>query len=567
MSVFFSAFLKYGGDRLKIWKRTLALVVTLLLLLSVYGCQEKQERPDNADKTIKFHLEEEPKTLDPQIASDYASVVIIEAIYEGLARLDENGDPYPGAAERWESNTDFTQFTFYLRKDACWSNKDENDNWIPVTAHDFVYAFQRALDPATGSQTCEALYCIQNARQVHSGELSPDALGVKALDDYTLVVDLAYSYEEFPKLTASTPFMPCNESFFSSTAGKYGLETSTVLGNGPFKIRNRYAWEHGKELTLARSSAYIGEKDVLPSTIEFSIGTSEVDVSDPIAALADGTVDAIAIPTSALQAAETNGFSITSFEDTSWGLLFNVAPSYGDTGNVVSSQEVRRAFIQTLSRDALLEHIPANSSVADDIIPPLTSFCGESYRELAGSGFFAKQDDTAAAALEPALSSLGMSMSAVSVLCPDDPEIKLMVNEMLTTWYQKLGYYFNMEPVDEDTLLSQVQNGEYQIALYPIRPDADGPEEILSIFCSDSTENPCGLADPQYDALLDAAQTAGGLSGLESLRAAEQYLNDHFIFYPIYYQSRYYACGKGVSGIIFRPYNSGVDFISAGKEE
>ena len=547
-------------------RRAAALALALLLVVLCCGCSQEEERPEYADKTINYHLNAEPRTLDPQIAEDSSSLLVIQAIYEGLARLDENGDPYPGAAESWDANADFTQFTFHLREDAVWSSRDADGNTIPVTAHDFVYAFRRAVDPQTGSQTCEPLYCIQNAQQIRNGELPVESLGVEATDDHTLVVTLAYSYEEFPALTASAPFMPCNETFFQSTSGKYGLETETVLGNGPFRIRNRYAWDHGKELTLARSSSYTGERDVIPSTLEFSIG-DEADVSDPIAALSGGTVDAIAIPADTLDAARANGFSVTSFEDTTWGLLFNVSAIYQDSVNVMSSAEVRAAFVKTLPREALMEHVPENCSPAGDIIPPLTTYCGQNYRELAGSDFFAVQDDTAAANLQPALAQLGTTMPTINVLCPDDPETRLMVNEMLTAWYAKLGYYFNMEPLPEDELLSRVQSGSYQIAVYPLRPSADGPEQILSMFRSDSTANYCGLADPNYDALLDAAQSVGGISGLESLKAAEQYLNDQFIFYPLYYESRYYACAEGVSGIIFRPYGAGVDFISAGKTD
>lgn len=549
---------------MRFFKRTAALLLALLTAALCCGCEKEQERPEYADKTIKYYLEEDPRTLDPQIATDSSSLTVIEAIYEGLVRLDAQGEPYPGAAERWESNNNFTQFTFYLRQDARWSEKDENGDIIPVTAHDFVYALQRAVNPATGSQTCDALYCIENAQQIHTGDLPVESLGVRALDDYTLVITLEYSYEEFPKLTASAPFMPCNKAFFESTSGKYGLETETVLSNGPFKLRNRYAWEHDKELTLARSSSYTGEKDVIPSTIEFIMG-EEADVSDPIAALSDGVVDAIAIPASLAAQAEEKGFSTVSFEDTTWGLLFNTAASYDGAVNVMSSEQIRGIFVQTLPRAALLEHIPASCSPANDIIPPLTTYLGQNYRELAGSDFYVAQDDSVAANLSSALAQIGSDMPVINVLCPDDPDVKLMVNEMLTAWYEKLGYYFNMEPLSESELFSRVQNGSYQLALYPLHPSADGPEEILSMFCSGNSQNFSGLADAQYDAFLDSAKNAQDSIGLESLKAAEQYLNQRFIFYPIYYQKSYYACNKGVSGILFRPYGAAPDFIFAGK--
>src|SRR5699024_3099255 len=96
------------------------------------------------------------------------------------------------------------------------------------------------------------------------GALPVESLGVAAVDSRTLVISLEYPYEEFPALTASTPFMPCQQEFFENTYGRYGLEPETVLGNGPFRIRNRYSWEHGARVELTASSTYAGEQEPSP---------------------------------------------------------------------------------------------------------------------------------------------------------------------------------------------------------------------------------------------------------------------------------------------------------------
>lgn len=180
----------------------LALAV---LLLSMTGC--KNSRPSNADKTILYGLKSDPKTLDPQIASDSSSIIAIGALFEGLARLGADGTAKPGVAEWWQANTDSTEFTFYLRGDAKWGNKK------PVTANDFVYAFQRAVSPQTGSPVGSQMFCLKNARQISSGKLPPEKLGVSAVDSHTLKVSLEYSYPDFPKLTANAVFMPCSRDF------------------------------------------------------------------------------------------------------------------------------------------------------------------------------------------------------------------------------------------------------------------------------------------------------------------------------------------------------------------
>jgi ABC-type oligopeptide transport system substrate-binding subunit len=237
-------------------KKAVSLILAIIIGLSCCACGKKG--PKNANQTINYNLNEEPQTLDPQIANDSSAVTVIQALYEGLVRLDENNQPYAGVAEKWESNSNHTVFTFHLRKDAQWSNGDS------VTAYDFIFAFVRALSPSTKSTTCQSMFCIKNAREIHAGSMSSDKLGVTAEDEYTLVVQLAYPYEEFPALTATTPFMPCNKKFFTSTAGKYGLEAKTTLSNGPFNIPGTYSWEHDDYLKLSRSDNYHGFKKPLP---------------------------------------------------------------------------------------------------------------------------------------------------------------------------------------------------------------------------------------------------------------------------------------------------------------
>ena len=102
------------------------------------------------------------------------------ALYEGLTRLDENNQVSPGVAQRWESNSTYTSFTFYLREDASWSDG------TPVTASDFVYAFQRAVDPATGSLQPMRLCFAIKMQKIYEGTMDISNLGVTAIDNHTL---------------------------------------------------------------------------------------------------------------------------------------------------------------------------------------------------------------------------------------------------------------------------------------------------------------------------------------------------------------------------------------------
>ena len=537
-------------------KKLTAFFLCAVVLLPLTAC--KNGRPKNADKTIKYNLSAEPKTLDPQIASDSESITVIQALFEGLVRLDKDGNPQPGVAVSWTSDESDRKFTFRLRENAKWSDKKHT----PVTADDFVFAFRRALAPQTGSTTCTPMLCIQNARKVHAGQLSTDQLGVSAKDAHTLVVQLEYPSPDFPKLTASAVFMPCNEKFFDSTSGRYGLDTDYLLGNGPFRVDGAYGWEHGKYLNLARSSSYTGRQEPLPAGIAFSIGTKATGVSDPVAALTDGTVDAVSVTETQSEEAVRKGCSVVSFEDTTWGLCLNTQAA------PMNNENVRKAFLQALDRKKVLEHLPKAATPADDIVLPAARLFGKSYRTQAGTGgFYIRQSSGAAQTLSTGLAQMGLSSpGSIRVICPDDTNIKLMLNEMIASWNTQFHQYFNMEPLSQDALDARVRSGDFQMALCPISPAGDSPYDTLSLFTGSGTSNPARLNDSAYNAMLEKALEApkGSAAGLYA--SAEKYLNDRAVFYPLYHERHYYAAAKGVTGIRFLPYGMGIDFIGAGKE-
>ena len=536
-------------------KKAAVLLLAVVMAFTASACRPGKAK--NAGKTINYRLAADPQTLDPQIAADASSLVVIPSLFEGLVRLDADNKPQPGVAESWEANADKTRFTFHLRADAKWSSK----KYGSVTAADFVFAFRRALDPKTGSATCMQMYCIKNAKEVHTGKLPAASLGVTAKDARTLVVDLAYPYADFPKLTASAPFMPCNEKFFNATVGRYGLETKEVLGNGPFTIDGSYGWTHDKTLNLTSSSSYAGKNKPLPSAVDFTIGGNAADLADPTAALTAKSLDAAQIPDSMVSTARSLGCAVTSVQDTTWGLGFNMQSP------VFKNEKMRLAFAQAFSRSAVLSHLPSDLQQADGILLPKTTLNGQDYRTLAGGTFLLKQNGSAAQLFHQGLKELGLDkMESVAVLCPDSDAAKLMVNEMIAAWNKQFDNYFNIRPVATSTLKSKVLSSDYNIAVYPVSPSADGPYAFLSTFLSTSAANPAGLKDTAYDALVSAAQTQTVQKAAAGYAAAEKYLNEKAVFYPLYYGKTYYALAKGVTGIVFHPYGGGVDFINAGKE-
>lgn len=536
---------------------------SLFLLLPLCACSG-EPRPENADQTIFFHLQEDPASLDPQIAGSYGARVAVEALFEGLVRLDEDGEPYPGVAKNWEVSADGLTYTFHLREDAQWSKsivtKDGETSVsstpAPLVAQDFVYAWQRAVNPVTGCPEADSFAIIQNGEAIIQGEMSPDQLGVSAPDDHTLVVTLQSASEGFLALTATAAFMPCQEDFFLWTSGRYGLEAKYVCGNGPFVFSNNYSWDHEEAMTLRRSTSYSGEKEPLPAGLKLYVTAQAADISNPLSAVEEGVVDLALLPSDQLENAQSQEEVqvITQPMDAVWGLCFNLED------DLLSHQQIREIFVRTLSRENLLEYLPTHASVANDIIPDTFLWNGESYRKQAGSNLFLTEDPQATASLSDILAKLKLdTMPSITVIGPKN--VRDMLNQMLITWNGRMGNYFNLEALSETDLTSRLSAGTYQAAICPLRTEDASPLSLLSLFASDNTSNPARLQSKEYDSLLE--QAASG--SLDALEKAETFLNQQAIFYPLYYTDRYFVANATLSGVVIHPADQGIDFIQAGK--
>lgn len=535
-------------------KRIFCFTLCLILMISFCGCSVKKDNLTQA--VIKYNLEFEPKSLDPQIATDYPSKIIITNLFEGLCKIDTYGNIVPGVAESWTSTENGKSFIFNLRSDSFWSDNEKT----PVTSKDFVFALRRALDPLTGSDAGKALYAIKNAQNVHSGVMDLSDLGVYAIDDKTLKIDLEYEYNEFPKLMATTVSFPCNEAFFKKTGGQYGLECEYVLSNGAYKFTNRYSWEHNKNISLSRRENYHNREGVIPSGIDFIIDTS---TSNNVNSILSGSVDCSGISSDNLQTAIKNNMNLAFFEDTTWGLCFNLDNS------IFSNDDIRKAFVKSLSRDYILKDLPESYDKADGIIPPDTTIAGVNYREVAGDNQidFSDSEDIKEL-INSGLRQIDRdNMPNVTVLCLDSSQSRLIVSSMLELWNKNLGTYFNMNPLPQDELESAIYSSSYQMALVPVRAENDGPFEFLSIFKSDNKNNPVNLKSADYDSILDQVFENLGLNSVPYCLEGEQYLIDNDIFYPLFFEKRCFASAFNVSDVIFYPYNGGIDFMATKKQK
>ena len=226
---------------MKLAKKIGVISLAAAMTLSLVACGSKTgttspEASGNATAakggTLNVMVEVEVASLDPQVATDGTSFEVIADYTDGLKQMDESGKAVDALCANEQVSTDGKTYTFKIRDDAKWSNGD------PVTADDFVFGWQRAVDPATASEYSYMLSDIgqvKNAAEIIKGDKPVTDLGVTAVDDKTLKVELNVPVSYFDSLLYFPTYYPVNRKFYNSlSAGTFGTSPATVLSNGAF---------------------------------------------------------------------------------------------------------------------------------------------------------------------------------------------------------------------------------------------------------------------------------------------------------------------------------------------
>ena len=527
-------------------RRAAALFAMICLICGgLWGCGD-----DGSGKGFRFPLEAEPKQLDPQVSTDASSVTVIAALFEGLTRLDEEGQAIPGAAE-WTVSADGLTYTFTLRE-SYWSTmtrKGETTGFedpVMVTADDFVFGMQRTVDPQTGSALAQELSGIEGAADILAGRKGVSALGVRAVNETTLTITLAQPDAAFPARLATTPFMPCNREFFKLTAGRYGLEKQYLLTNGPFLLK---AWNHGDSLLLNKNEYYHDAKAVLPVAVRMVIGGDRT-----VEALRQGTMDAVALSPADVDDAADAGVQVVALQDTVRSLWLN------NRDEVLTNVSVRQALRDAVEWDTVYDYLRSVGEIpaAGYIAPAAVTEKGEPYRREGESPAFDTNVPQAQTELAAGLTALypdkkSPALPSLTVLAAEDETSANLARYLIQSWQKNLHLKCTLTLVPEEQLLSRLKSGKYQAAIVTVTADGLSGSENLRAYRSTAAGNYSSYQSAGFDRALDEA-LRGGRTALET---AEQVLRQECPTLPLSFTTRYYGIAAGDSGITVRPFNGG----------
>ena len=542
-------------------KKLIGIILCIIIVASAFaGCS-----PNNDNIDLIYPFGGKVNSYDPQLASTSDEFVIIENCFEGLVRCDDEGNITPGCASSWNVSDDGLVYTFNLASNLHWyifnsvKNRMGKDYDPEITAHDFVFALQRAVDPATSSPLYSTISNIVNANQINSGKADKSKLGVKALDDHTLEIRLSSADSNFLQTLSTSIAMPCNEDFFNKTNGRYGLDLQYTMFNGQFIVTN----ELDSSYILKRSSSYAGPIPAIATVLTLNIVDENASVVDR---LKSGYYDAAYIRGyESSQISERNGVTLVPYSNTTWSLVMNSQRS------ILSSKDARHAIALSLS-EANLEVYPYLTK-ATGLIPP-SCIAGNGAYTDGGFNVTEKQDTAKAVSLwKKAVNDTSTYSIELKLLAPDFMED--IAKQLLQGLQSSIGSISNAEEdekidftlklvtMTESEIKSAVASGEYDLAIYPVTASAASPVSFLQSFLTNSVS---AFDTSDLSAALAKARSADASRLAQECYNCEKVLASVYCYVPLFFESSYYASAKGISGVQFHPGTGRVCFVYTGRE-
>ena len=527
------------------------LLMTLLAWASEStGVGRAGDAVDPATGTITLALSTEPPQLDSTRATDMVSGQILGHVMEGLVRYDKFDRIVPGVAERWEIGA--SEAVFHLRDDSRWSDG------TPVTADDFVFAWRKALEPATASEYAFILYAIENARAVNEGELPATALGATAVDDLTLAVRLERPIGYFDKLVAFPTYYPIQQAFYEGRGGRYGADAEDLLYNGPFVIEK---WVHGAQLRMARNDAYWGRARIRLNAIDYAYVTSDVNAT--LNLYKDGRVAIANLDAETLHNALEQRWKLERFNDGSvFFIEFNHRPS-----RLTHNRNLRKAIQFVLDPAELVYKViklPGNTP-GESLFPVWLKGVDGYFRQEYPAPEHRVDIPRAHEYLARAKRELGLDpLPPLIMLSGDNPAASKQSEYFQEVFSSTLGIEVKIDRQIFKQRLAKMTAGEFDLVLAGWGPDYADPLTFGDLFASWNRNNRGQYDNPKLDEWVEVAQSS--LVPEERMHAFDQIqkiIFDEAVILPSYERGSVFVRNPRLKGVVRRAVGTDPDYTGA----
>lgn len=531
----------------------LFLIATLLLsACSTTGGSKKETASKHTTKqVISVSTPGELSTLDSGQYSDVNSSDMIGQVTEGLYRSDKNGDPELAlAAAKPEVSADGLTYTFKLR-DAKWSNGD------PVTAEDFVYAYQYVVDPKNASSSSNRLDIFKNASQIRKGTAAVDTLGVTAVDNKTLKIQLESPISFLNQILVGTPFMPKDAKFAQEKGKAYGTSSANFIGNGPFKIEG---WTGANEAwKLVKNEAYWDAKNVKLETINVQVVKET------------GT---------GVNLFETKALDYTTLADTYAQQYKNNKQAHyvpkalvgylsaNQKREVTGNVKARQAILQAIDKKSFANEILGDGSTALNGFVP-ANFAkdpknGQDFRKENGD-LLPFNVEKAQADWAEAKKELGKEKIQLEVLSADTANAKKTIEYVQGQLQKNLpGLTIILKSVPLQNRLDLQSKGDFDLVFGTWTPDYADPINFLEFYDSKGGLNTSGYVNATYDqGLVEARTTLANdptARWQELLKLEKQLIAQDTAVLPLYQGAVAYLQADRLQGLQIYPFGRTISY-------
>jgi len=489
-----------------------------------------------------------PETIDPALNSAIDGANMIVHTFETLMIVDSENKIVPGQAESYEVSDDGLTYTYHLRDGLKWSDGS------PLTADDFVYAWKRLADPNTAAPyAADMLNYVKGYDEAAAG--NPDALGVSASDDKTLVVELSVPCVYFPKLITHATMVPVQKAAIEANGEQWTLNPETYISNGPLKM---IEWVPNSHITFAKNENYWGADKVTLNTLKFVLMEDDNAAYNAYQA---GEVSLIKDPPAQ---------EVPSLRDKP---DFHIEPIMGtyyidfqNQKEPFNNPDVRRALSLAIDRDYVANTVMQGTyTPAENLIGPGVSDAEEGTyfedvtKKNNGGDFFNFTDHDADVKEAKELLTKagypdGQGLPAIEYMTNDTAYHKAVAEYLQSNWKETLGINMNIKIIEWGTFTPTRRAGDYQAARDGWVFDYDDPSNLLNQMMSTSGNNSAKYNNPEYDRLLNEANSTADLEEhYAKLHEAENLLIEEAGITPVAYYADFWLQDPSLKGTWHTP--------------
>jgi len=463
----------------------------------------------------------EPNTLDPSfVNSGMPGDIIVNDMFEGLIIESGEGALIPGQAAHWNITNEGKTVTFTLRDNLTWSNG------TPLLASDFVYAWQRGVNPKTGNNTGHYFITanILNANAIQSGQLSPSKLGIKALNDKVIEVTLSKETPYFLSLMGLKNFYPLPQAVIEKHQENW-TRPENIVTNGAYILQK---WVPNELVDVVKNSAYWDNNNTIIEKVTY-LGLSSQQAE--YTRFQSGEIDI----TNRVQLEYYQKLKKDSPEQIkAQALLGSYVYSFNTKVAPFDNEKVRRALSMAVDRDILVDKITGQGEPAAYSAVPTTIPNYHSSKLNFNEQSISKRLATAKKLLEESGYNQDNPLAFTLTYNTSDNHKKIAI--AIASMWKPLGVKVTLENMEWKSYVSAKNLGDYQLARSWAFGDYAEPSSILEAFTCEHTANESGFCNSKFDQLMKSAGNTEDESQRYTIyQQAEEILNDASPMIPLYH--------------------------------